>query len=89
MESPNSSIGQEKEGDQQPREFPIPDEIDKSKENSDHVPLPSTSQQEAGTRHTITTEPFQPILKVLVDLERNDPEFAFPAARLIGLYRHL
>lgn len=41
MESPNSSIGQEKEGDQQPREFPIPDEIDKSKENSDHVPLVS------------------------------------------------
>ena len=46
-------------------------------------------QQEAETRHTLATEPFQPILKVLADLERDDPKFAFPAARLIGLYRRL
>ena len=28
-------------------------------------------------------------MKVLADLERDDPEFAFPAARLVGLYRRL
>jgi hypothetical protein len=50
---------------------------------------PSPSQQEAETRHTLATEPFQPTLKVLADLERNDPKFAFLAARLVGLYRRL
>jgi hypothetical protein len=49
----------------------------------------SPSQQEAETRHTLATEPFQPILKVLADLERDDPKFGFPAARLLGLYRRL
>ncbi|CRL30512.1 unnamed protein product [Penicillium camemberti] len=49
----------------------------------------SLSQQEADTRQTLATEPFQPILKVRVDLERDDPKFAFPAARLVGLYRCL
>ncbi|KAI3281826.1 hypothetical protein DTO002I6_9663 [Penicillium roqueforti] len=49
--------------------------------------LPSQSKQEAATRHTLATEPFQPILKVLADLERDDLKFAFPAARLVGLYR--
>ncbi|CAG8160898.1 unnamed protein product, partial [Penicillium salamii] len=34
-------------------------------------------------------EPFQPILKVLADLESDDPKFGFPAARLVGLYRRL
>ncbi|CAG8363816.1 unnamed protein product, partial [Penicillium salamii] len=77
------------ERDQQPSELPILDEKDKSQENSDHVPLPSTSQQEAETRHTLATEPFQPILKVLADLESDDPKFGFPAARLVGLYRRL
>ncbi|CAG8117504.1 unnamed protein product, partial [Penicillium nalgiovense] len=47
------------------------------------------SQQEAGTRHTLAIDPFQPILKVLADLERDDPKFAFPASRLVGLYRCL
>ncbi|CAG8879632.1 unnamed protein product [Penicillium salamii] len=89
MDAPNSSPYQEKEGDQQPSELPILDEKDKSQENSDHVPLPSPSQQEAETRHTLATEPFQPILKVLADLERDDAKFAFPAARLVGLYRRL
>ena len=28
-------------------------------------------------------------MKVRVDLERDDPKFAFPAARLVGLYRCL
>lgn len=28
-------------------------------------------------------------MKVLADLERDDPNFAFPAARLVGLYRRL
>ncbi|CAG7956878.1 unnamed protein product [Penicillium nalgiovense] len=89
MDAPNSSLHQEKERDQQPSELPILDEKDKPQENSDHVPLPSTSQQEAETRHTLATEPFQHILKVLADLERDDPKFAFPAARLVGLYRRL
>ncbi|KAJ5037736.1 hypothetical protein NUH16_011335 [Penicillium rubens] len=64
-------------------------EKDKSQESSDHVPLPFPSQKEAESRHTLATEPFQPILKVLADLERDDPKFAFPAARLVGLYRRL
>ncbi|CAG8069011.1 unnamed protein product [Penicillium salamii] len=92
MDAPNSSPQrqhQEKEGDQQPSELPILDEKDKSQENSDHVPLPSPSQQEAGTRHTLATEPFQPILKVLGALESDGPKFAFPAARHFGLYRRL
>jgi hypothetical protein len=46
-------------------------------------------QQEAETRHTLATEPFQPILKVLADLERDKTNFAFPAARLVGIYRRL
>ncbi|CAG8125826.1 unnamed protein product [Penicillium nalgiovense] len=83
MDAPNSSPHQEKEGDQQPSELPIRDEKDKSQENSDHVPL------EAGTRNTLAAEPFQPILKVLGALESDDPKFAFPAARLVGLYRRL
>ena len=28
-------------------------------------------------------------MKVLADLERDDPKFAFPAARLVGIYRRL
>jgi hypothetical protein len=28
-------------------------------------------------------------LKVLADLKRDDPKFAFPAARIVGLYRRL
>ncbi|KAJ5382087.1 uncharacterized protein N7496_004515 [Penicillium cataractarum] len=51
--------------------------------------LPSPSQQEADKRHIQATEPFQPTLKVLADLESDDPKFAFPAARLVGLYRRL
>ncbi|KAJ5688318.1 hypothetical protein N7536_010937 [Penicillium majusculum] len=81
MDSRNSSRGQENEGDQQLKR--------KSQESSDHVILPSTSQQEAETRHNLATEPLQLILKVLADLERDDTKLAFPAARLIGLYRRL
>ncbi|CAG8919888.1 unnamed protein product [Penicillium salamii] len=44
------------------------------------MPLPSTSQQKVETRHTLTTKPFQPILKILADLKHNDPKFTFPAA---------
>ncbi|CAG7978249.1 unnamed protein product [Penicillium salamii] len=83
MDDLNSAPRQEKEGDQPPRELPILGEKAKSQEISDHVPL------EAGTRHTLATEPFQPILKVLGALESDDPKFAFPAARLVGLYRRL
>ena len=46
-------------------------------------------QKEAETRHILATEPFQPILKVLADLERDDPRLTFPAARLVRLYRRL
>ncbi|CAG8258606.1 unnamed protein product [Penicillium olsonii] len=89
MDAPNSSPHQEKERDQQPSELPILGEKVKSQESSDHVPLPSPSKQEAATRHTLATEPFQLILKVLADLESDDPKFAFLAARLVGLYRRL
>ena len=37
----------------------------------------------------MATEPFQPTLKVLADLECDDPKFAFLVARLIGPYRRL
>ncbi|CAG8217176.1 unnamed protein product [Penicillium nalgiovense] len=94
MDVQNSSLDQEIEGDQQPSELPNLSEKDKSQETSDHVPplvsaLPSPSQQEAETRHTLVTEPFQSILKVLADLERDDTKFAFPAARLVGIYRRV
>ncbi|CAG8189689.1 unnamed protein product [Penicillium nalgiovense] len=89
MDATNRSPHQEKEGDQQPSALPILGEKDKSQETSGHVPLPFPSQKEAESRHTLATEPFQPILKVLTDLERDDPKFAFPAARLVGLYRRL
>ncbi|CRL27394.1 unnamed protein product [Penicillium camemberti] len=89
MDAPNSLPHQEKEGDQYPSELPILNKKDKSQENSDYIPLPSPSQQEAETRHTLATELFEPILRVLVELERDDPKFAFLAARLVGLYRHL
>ncbi|KAF3009295.1 hypothetical protein E8E15_002580 [Penicillium rubens] len=89
MDAPGISPDQEKEEEQQPSELPILGEKDKSQESSDHVPLPSPSQQEAETRHALATEPFQRILKVLADLERDDPKFAFPTARLVGLYRRL
>ncbi|CAG7937154.1 unnamed protein product [Penicillium salamii] len=49
----------------------------------------SLSQQEADTRHALASEPFQYILKVLADLEHDDPKFTFPAARIVGLYRRL
>ncbi|KAJ5041434.1 hypothetical protein NUH16_003398 [Penicillium rubens] len=89
MESPNSSPDQEK-GEQQPSELAILSDMNNNLESSDHVPSsPSTSQREKETRHTFATKPFQPIFKVLVDLERDDPKFAFPAARLVGLYRCL
>ncbi|CAG8275481.1 unnamed protein product [Penicillium olsonii] len=89
MDTLNSAPHQEKEDDQPPRELPILGEEDKSQESSDYVPLPSPLQQEAETRHILATEPLQPILKVLADLERDDPKFAFSAGRLVGLYRRL
>ncbi|OGE47494.1 hypothetical protein PENARI_c043G00917 [Penicillium arizonense] len=78
MDAPNSSPDQEKKETG-------------SQENSDHAPpLLSRSQQEAEKRHTLVTEPLQPILKVLADLERDDPKFAFPVGRrLVALYRRL
>ncbi|CAG7950661.1 unnamed protein product [Penicillium salamii] len=87
MDALNSAPHQEKEGDQPPRNLPILGGKDKSQESSDRVPSPSPSQQEAESRHTLAAEPFQPILKVLADLERNYYKFAFPAARIVRLYR--
>jgi hypothetical protein len=37
----------------------------------------------------LATEPFQPTLRALADLERDDPKFAFPTAPLVGLYQRL
>ncbi|OGE47242.1 hypothetical protein PENARI_c053G08741 [Penicillium arizonense] len=89
MDATNSMPDQEKEGEQESSELPVVCEKDNSQEASDHAPMPSTSQQEVETRHTLATEPFQPILKVLAELEGDDPKFAFPAARLVGLCRRL
>ncbi|KAJ5032130.1 hypothetical protein NUH16_011312 [Penicillium rubens] len=89
MDASNSSPDQEK-GEQRPCELPNLSNKDSDVEPSDHVPpLTSPSQHEEETRHTLATEPFQPTLKVLADLECDDPKFAFPAARLVGLYRRL
>ncbi|KZN93937.1 hypothetical protein EN45_041240 [Penicillium chrysogenum] len=89
MDAANSLPDQEK-GEQQPGELPSLSDKDNNQETSDNVPpMPSRSQHEEETRHTLATEPFQPILNVLADLERDDPKFAFPAARLVGLYRRL
>ncbi|CAG8307688.1 unnamed protein product [Penicillium salamii] len=82
MNTQNSSADQEFE-DQQPSELPILGEKDNSLETSDHVPLDTEA------RNPLAKEPFQPILKVLADLEPDDPKFAVPAARLVGLYRRL
>ncbi|OGE46996.1 hypothetical protein PENARI_c078G01244 [Penicillium arizonense] len=87
MDAQVSSKDQKIGGDQPPSELPTLSGKDKSQESFDHVPLPS--QQDADTRNALATEPFQPTLKVLADLERDDPKFAFPAARLVGLYRRL
>ncbi|KAI1828875.1 hypothetical protein DTO027I6_10204 [Penicillium roqueforti] len=90
MDSPNSPPDQEKEGEQQPSELPLLSDKDNSQDTSDNTPpLPSSSQHEEETRHTLATEPFQVVLKVLADLERDDPKSVFPAARLVGLYRRL
>ncbi|KAI1828914.1 hypothetical protein DTO027I6_10171 [Penicillium roqueforti] len=79
--------------------------IDYNLESSDHAPplvsetlrlrilwltivaLPFATRRR--NKHTLATEPFQAALKVLANLERDDPKFAFPAARLVGLYRRL
>ncbi|CAG8944665.1 unnamed protein product [Penicillium salamii] len=87
MDAQTSSTDQEI-GDRQHNELPILDEKDNSLETSDHVPLPF-SQQNADARHPLATDPFENILKVLADLERDDPKFAFTAARIVGLYRRL
>ncbi|CAG8077558.1 unnamed protein product [Penicillium nalgiovense] len=89
MDATNSLPDQEK-GEQQPGELPSLSDKDNDQETSDNVPsMPSPSQHEEETRHTLATEPFKPILNVLADLERDDPKFAFLAARLVGLYRRL
>ncbi|CRL25428.1 unnamed protein product [Penicillium camemberti] len=41
------------------------------------------------TKAHLGTVPFQPVLEVLADLERDGHKFAVPAARLVGLYRRL
>ncbi|KAI1829132.1 hypothetical protein DTO027I6_9952 [Penicillium roqueforti] len=90
MDSQNSSPEQEKEGEQQPSELPLLSDKGNSQDTSDNAPpLPSPSQHEEETRHTLATGPFQAVLKVLADLERDEPKSAFPAARLVGLYRRL
>jgi hypothetical protein len=89
MDSPNSSPGQEKEGKQQPSELPILSGKDYSLETPDHVPplvsetttrlqmpLLVIAAVRFATRrrnNTLATEPFQPVVKVLADLERDDP----------------
>jgi hypothetical protein len=47
------------------------------------------SQPPADEEQTSAAEPFQPILQLLAELERDDPKLAFQAARILGLYRRL
>ncbi|KAJ5209864.1 hypothetical protein N7491_009673 [Penicillium cf. griseofulvum] len=71
MDSPNSSPDQEKEVKQQPSEKPVLNDKNDNMEPSDHIPpLSSPSHHEEVTRHTLATEPFQPILKELAEVER-------------------
>ncbi|KAK9847929.1 hypothetical protein MYU51_017399 [Penicillium brevicompactum] len=67
----------------QTSELPILGEKDNSQETSGHTLL------DVDTKCTPATEPLQPILKVLADLERDDPKLTFPAAQLVGLYRQV
>jgi hypothetical protein len=46
-------------------------------------------QQKIDERVTLVNEPFQRVLSVLANLERDDPKLAFQGARLLGLYRRL
>ncbi|KAF3005205.1 hypothetical protein E8E15_000109 [Penicillium rubens] len=41
------------------------------------------------TRNNLSVEPFQPVLEILKQLEEEDTELAFQAARLVGYYRCL
>ncbi|KAJ5037139.1 hypothetical protein NUH16_005022 [Penicillium rubens] len=82
MDVQNSSLDQEMGGDQPSSELPHLDEKDNSQETSDHV---SPLKQDTPWRPSHFNRP----LKVLADLERDDPKFAFPAARLVRLYRRL
>ncbi|KAJ5531455.1 hypothetical protein N7527_004848 [Penicillium freii] len=40
-------------------------------------------------RNNLSVEPFQPVLEILKQLEEEDTELAFQAARLVGYYRCL
>lgn len=40
-------------------------------------------------KHTLSVEPFRPVIEMLQRLDQEDPKFAAPAARLVGLYRRL
>ncbi|KXG52622.1 uncharacterized protein PGRI_095720 [Penicillium griseofulvum] len=40
-------------------------------------------------RNNLAVEPFQPVLEILKQLEEEDTELAFQAARLVGYYRCL
>ncbi|KAJ5240468.1 uncharacterized protein N7469_002059 [Penicillium citrinum] len=50
---------------------------------------PSSLQPQADEELSEATEPFQPIFKLLAELEQDDPKLAFQAARILGLYRRL
>jgi hypothetical protein len=87
MVSPNSSPDQEKQGEQQPNELPILNE-------KEYVLLllrvakgraTMVSQRIRSRRVSLTNggTSFQPILKVLADLERDDPSLPF---QLLGLF---
>ncbi|CAI7603379.1 unnamed protein product [Penicillium viridicatum] len=83
MDDPSHSLDQEKEGDQQASALPILIHGGNLPEGSDNIP------PLAETKAHLAIIPFQPVLEVLADLERDGHKFVFLAARLVGLYRRL
>ncbi|KAJ5569052.1 hypothetical protein N7450_011538 [Penicillium hetheringtonii] len=57
-------------------------------ENSD-CDFGTDNPPSADEERSEATEPFQPIFKMLAELEQDDPKVAFQAARILGLFRRL
>ncbi|OGE47310.1 hypothetical protein PENARI_c050G04566 [Penicillium arizonense] len=104
MDAPNSTPDQEREGEQQLSALLIVCEKDNSQEASDHAPMVSGTAQlpmllltiaalslAAGSRNK-TYLGDQAISSHIEGASRSrtrGSKFAFPAARLVGLYRRL
>ncbi|KAJ5976613.1 hypothetical protein N7481_010320 [Penicillium waksmanii] len=79
------------QGDEKTNSDPTsgPDERLNPELTAEGTPTQPVSQPPADEEQTPAAEPFQPILQLLTELERDDPKLAFQAARILGLYRRL